>query len=82
MAANLKKLVSTCDFGTFLSDALRDRFACGLRSETKLLDHAFQEALNVALKHEAAEKDVVELNPKSADTTANHLLYVEKIRRI
>ena len=66
-AANLKKLASTCDFGTFLSDALRDRFVCGLRStslQKKLLadDHTFQQALKVALNHEAAEKDVAELN--------------------
>ena len=79
-AANLKKLVSTCDFGTFLPDALRDRFVCGFRStslQKKLLadDHTFQQALKVALNHEAAEKDVAELNVKSADT-------VNKIRSL
>ena len=71
--ANLKKLAPTCDFGTFLPDALRDRFVCGLRStslQKKQLadDHTFQQALKVALNHEAAEKDVAELNAKPADT--------------
>ena len=72
-AANLKKLASTCNFGTFFPDALRDRFVCGLRStslQKKLLadDHTFQQALKVALNHEAAEKDVAKLNLKPVDT--------------
>ncbi len=72
-AANLKKLASTCNFGTFLPGALHDRFVCGLQStslQKKLLadDHTFQQALKVALNHEAAEKDVAGLNPKPADT--------------
>ena len=38
--------------------------------QTKLLadDHTFQQALKVALNHEAAEKDVAEFNAKPADT--------------
>ena len=31
--AQLKKLSAHCEFGTFLDDALRDRFVCGLRKE-------------------------------------------------
>ena len=62
-AANLKHLASTCQFGTHLNDALRDRFVCGLRSketQKKLLteEHTFDAALKVALGAEAAEKDV------------------------
>ena len=62
-AANLKRLASTCQFGTHLNEALRDRFACGLRSkepQRKLLteEHTFDSALKVALGAEAAEKDV------------------------
>ena len=32
-AANPKHLASTCQFGTHLNEALRDRFVCGLRSK-------------------------------------------------
>ena len=32
-AAQLKKLSAHCEFGTFLDEALRDRFVCGLRKE-------------------------------------------------
>ena len=72
-AANVKKLSSTCDFGTFFPDALRDRFVYGFRStsvQKKLLvdDHTFQQALKVALNYEAAEKDVAKLNPKPTDS--------------
>ena len=31
--ASLMKLASTCKFGDFPSDALKDRFVCGLHSE-------------------------------------------------
>ena len=34
-AANLKHLASTCQFGTHLNEALRDRLVCGLRSKEK-----------------------------------------------
>ena len=33
--ANLKHLASTCQFGTHLNEALRDRLVCGLRSKEK-----------------------------------------------
>ena len=29
----LKELAATCEFGSFLNEALRDRLVCGLRSE-------------------------------------------------
>ncbi len=31
--AELRKLTVNCDLGTYLEEALRDRFVCGLRSE-------------------------------------------------
>ena len=59
-AANLKHLASTCQFGTHLNEALRNRFVCGLRSketQKKLSteEHTFDAALRVALGAEAAE---------------------------
>lgn len=30
--ASLTKLVASCHFGTFVDDALRDRFVCGVKS--------------------------------------------------
>ena len=32
--AELRRLTKHCEFGAYLDDALRDRFVCGLRSET------------------------------------------------
>ena len=62
-AANLKHLAATCQFGTHLSEALRDRLVCGLPSkeiQKKFLteEHNFDEALKNALSLEASEKDV------------------------
>ena len=70
-AANLKHLASTCQFGTHLNEALRDRFVCGLRSketQKKLLteEHTFDAALKVALGAEAAEKDVAAFSQASS----------------
>ena len=70
-AANPKHLASTCQFGTHLNEALRDRFVCGLRSketQKKLLteEHTFDAALKVALGAEAAEKDVAAFSQDSS----------------
>lgn len=32
--AELRRLSATCEFGTFLNEALRDRFVCGLNDES------------------------------------------------
>ena len=55
-----------CNFGSYLHDALRDRFVCGLRSskvKKKLLaeDHNFDDVLKIALGIEAADKDVADV---------------------
>ena len=76
-AANLKHLASTCNFGTHLNEALRDRFVCGLRSkeiQKKFLteEHNFDEALTNALGAEAAEKDVAAFSQEVA-TPVNKL---------
>ena len=75
-AANLKHLASTCQFGTHLNEALRDRFVCGLRSketQKKLLteEHTFDAALKVALGAEAAEKDVAAFSQESSASVNN-----------
>ena len=57
----MRKLTTNCDFGDYL-EALRDRFVCGLRSETtqkQLLTETeltFTCAVEVAKGMEAAEK--------------------------
>lgn len=65
--ANLKRLATTCNFGTHLNEALRDRFVCGLRSEAmqrKLLtaEYSFDDALKLALSIETVEHNVRELS--------------------
>ena len=56
----LKKLASTCDFGQFLNDALRDKFVCGLLGERyhkRLLSEkelTFQKACEITLALELA----------------------------
>ncbi|KAL2088270.1 hypothetical protein ACEWY4_015169 [Coilia grayii] len=41
--ASLRKLAATCKFGTFLDEALRDRFVCGVKS-TELRDRLLNAA--------------------------------------
>ena len=65
----LKKLASTCDFGDFLSIALRDRLVCGLRSESierKFLtevDLTFDKAERITAAMELAQRNAVDLQP-------------------
>ena len=65
--AQLKKLSSHCEFiGEQLAQSLRDRFICGLQSEStqrKLLakTYSFQEAVDLAVAEEAAAKDIKEI---------------------
>ncbi|XP_048578018.1 uncharacterized protein K02A2.6-like [Nematostella vectensis] len=65
--AQLKKLSTHCEFGTFQDEALRDRFVCGLRQEAiqrKLLTEktlTFAKALEIAQSMETAESKSSEL---------------------
>ena len=65
--ASLNKLTEFCKFESFRSEALRDRFVCGLKSvniQKELLSKAdltFTTAVETALALEAAECNAVEL---------------------
>ncbi len=69
----LKGLSTHCEFGTFLNDALRDQFVCGLRQESiqkRLLAEdklTFKKASEIAQAMELAERNTIEL--KAAEET-------------
>ena len=72
--AELRRLARHCEFKTFLEEALRDRFVCGLGSkaiQNCLLNKkelTLQKAIELATCMEAAAKEVTELQ---ATSTAN-----------
>ena len=61
--AELRRLATSCEFGEFLDEALRDRFVCGLKSEAarrRLLTESkltFPRAVELAQCMEQAEKN-------------------------
>ena len=65
--ADLRRLCIHCEFGDFLNQALRDRFVCGIRSETiqkRLLAEdglTVTNALTIAQGMEAADKNSKDL---------------------
>ena len=69
--AELRRLARHCEFKTFLEEALRDRFVCGLNKkaiQNKLLtekDLTLAKALQIAAGMEAAAKEVTELQATS-----------------
>lgn len=73
-AAELRRLSNTCKFGAFLSEALRDKFVCGLQSrvvQKRLLSEAdltFDRAFDCAIAMELADKDtrVMEMKGEAA----------------
>ena len=81
--AELKKLASTCDFGAFLSDSLRDRLVCGLTNEqiTKRLmteaELTFAKAQQMAISMETAAKDSKEIfkSHTASSSAVNKLQY-------
>lgn len=81
--ADLRRLTTKCEFEDFLDQALRDRFVCGIRSESvqkKLLteDHkklTFSSAVDIAQSAEAAEaksKDFKGAPPAIHKVTPGH----------
>lgn len=78
--AGLRMLASRCKFGTFLSEALRDRLVCGLNSESiqKALlakqDLTLDSALETALSMESAAKKAKEMKDKASANSSVHKL--------
>ncbi|KAL0893045.1 hypothetical protein ABMA27_014697 [Loxostege sticticalis] len=67
----LKKKAGPCEFKTFLNEALRDKFVCGLKSEQtirRLLaedDLSFESAVKLACAFEGAERETRNMQPQS-----------------
>nr|CAI5830042.1 unnamed protein product [Callosobruchus analis] len=80
----LRKLASSCSFGEFLDDALRDRFVCGIRSEQlqrQLLSDdklSFKTACQRAQAAELAENQVKDLASSTDNPTHAVQRYPEK----
>ena len=71
--AKLQKLAETCEFGPYREEAIRDRFVCGLRSQSiqrKLLAEAtlsLQTAVEKACASELTEKEASGFHGSSHD---------------
>ena len=82
--AELRKLASPCKFGDYLNEALRDRFVCGLRSESTQkwllseVDLTLTKAVSIAQSMEAAESEAHTLR---SEKMAVHKLESEKSSR-
>ena len=80
-AADLRRLARHCEFGTFLPDALRDRFVCGLANvhiQKKLLAEdklTFDKAVAIAVAMETATKDAAELQDRKLSGAASQPVY-------
>jgi len=74
-AAELRRLASTCNFGQFLQEALRDRFVCGLKdaaTQKKLLSEkelTFVKAIEIAQAMEAAASHSAALHHQGLEQT-------------
>ena len=77
-ANRLKRLATTCEFGTHLSRALRDQFVRGLRSRNlmmkKLVENkSFSQALDMAIAEEAADANTMSLAGERSFAAVNAL---------
>ena len=82
--AELRKLAASCEFGGNLEESLRDRFVCGLRSEStqkQLLTEAdltFKRAVEIAKGIEAAEKKSEQFKKAEPVEAINKLTHCSK----
>ena len=82
--AELRKLAEHCQFGDYLNDALRDRFACGLRAgsiQKRLLAEdklTLKKATEMAIAMETAAKDAIELQQQTHPSTMVHTVVKRK----
>ncbi len=73
----LKRLASSCEFGTFLDDALQYKFVSGLTGEAyhrrlqSEKDLTFKKAYDIALAFELAQKDTKQLSAQTAIKDSN-----------
>lgn len=64
----LQKLAETCEFGGYRDEALRDKLACGISSQTvrrKQLGQAglsLQKATDVAVGMELTDKEIIQIS--------------------
>jgi len=79
--AELRRLSAHCEFGTFLDDALRNRFVCGLQSKAvqkKLLVEislTFTRAVEITQNMESAASKVKQLQSQSNAGVAQRGVY-------
>ncbi len=78
--AELRRLATTCEFGTFLDEALREKFVCGLFKESvhrRLLaeaDLTLQKALELAQGMEAADKDSKDIKATPSESQVHRVM--------
>lgn len=73
----IKSLARECEFGTFLKEALRDNFVCGIRKEkiqNRLLNETeldFEKAISIATNMELTEAEMKEIKLKNIPSAVN-----------
>ena len=85
--AELRRLAATCEFKTFLGEALRDKFVCGLSSEgiqRRLLVEAsltLEKAFELAQGMESAAADAKQFHAKETGVASGHVQKVNTPQR-
>ena len=77
----LKNIYSTCEFGAFLPEALRDRLVCGMKDvpiQTKLLserDLTFEKTKDLAMSMDMARSDLKLMSGAESDQRIHNVHY-------